>query len=285
MLRKPVLWLSLLMAACSCGGGAAGANGGTATDATVAADTDSGTADAKSVDNGSVDAAADIAVDAAVVETTLSDASPLEVAADVPVDADAADVLAEIGAAEVTTDVAKEVADIAAAEVTPPDAVAADSAADAKAEVVAPKEGQCASEVSCKNAMMCIAPGESIGCGMCMKVETACDSDASCNPPDTICKPLKCACGGESTCQPGCKVAADCAEGFFCAPTGKCFEDVCKVTDPPGADKNCKPNFVCKNPANPHCFRKECKASSECEGYCVKGLCYSAPGQCSYPPP
>ncbi|MBM4344577.1 MAG: hypothetical protein FJ100_14525 [Deltaproteobacteria bacterium] len=278
MVRSSLVFLAVLACACGTGGG----GGGSATaDATPDVAVDAASADTSAVDGKTGDATttetvAEVAADAGA---EVGDATAAEAVADVPVDAGAAD------AGDTAADGPKEVADVAPADVAPPDIAAIDTGMDAKTEVAAPKDGQCTAEVGCKNAMMCIAPGESIGCGMCMKVETSCDSDAACNPPDTICKPLKCACGGESTCQPGCKSTAECAEGFFCAPTGKCVEDVCKVTDPPGADKSCKPNFVCKNPANPHCFRKQCQASSECEGYCVKGLCYSAPGQCSYPPP
>ncbi len=284
--------LAVAAVACGCTSGASGSGGGTGSsdaDAAVEVTADAGATEATSGDAASGDVAAETAQDAGVTETAAD--AQLDLAAEVASDAGVADVVADIAkevadaAAADAADVVKEVADVAPVDVAPVDAGTSDSAADTKAEVAQPKDGQCTTEFNCKNAMMCIAPGESIGCGMCFKPENTCDSDAGCNPPATICKPLKCACSGESTCQPGCKAASDCAEGFFCAPTGKCVEDVCKITDPPGADKSCKPNFVCKNPANPHCFRKECTASTECEGFCVKGLCYSAPGQCSYPPP
>ena len=230
---------------------------------------------------------------AAAGETT---ASP-----DAGIDAPAAD---RTGADAAAVDSAAS--DVALADGVGPDAKVADStgadagvvevdaaAAETKAEVtpdtaadVAPiGPNQCSSEQPC-NGKMCLAPGQTMPCGMCFKVDGGgCTADKECSPPATVCKPQKCACGGESTCQPGCKVAADCAEGFFCAPTGKCVEDVCLVVDPPGKDKSCKPNFVCKNPSNPHCFRKTCTQSSECQGHCVGGLCYAEPGACIFPPP
>ena len=214
-------------------------------------------ADGASPDFSTVDSALDAAKDTPVV---VPPDSATDLAADVVKDA----------ALDGAPDAAKD---------TPAD-VAPDLAPDV------PKLGadQCTSEQSC-NGQMCLSPGQTMPCGMCFQVEDGCAADKECNPPATVCKPKKCACGGESTCQAGCKATAECAQGFFCAPTGKCVEDVCLIVDPPGKDKSCKPNFVCKNAANPHCFRKTCAKSSECEGHCVNGQCYAAPGACIYPPP
>ncbi len=168
-----------------------------------------------------------------------------------------------------------------AGDAEPADVKAKDSTA---AEVVTWPDGKCAAEQDCKNAQMCFAPGESMGCGMCFNVPDPCQSDAACGKGQ-ICQPTPCACGGESSCQAGCALPSDCKEGTFCAPDGNCVADVCKIVDPPGKDPSCKPNFVCLNAANPHCQRKTCATSADCQGACVKGLCYSEPGFCSYPPP
>lgn len=294
-MRSAMFFAAVWCAACANGSGAGGsatsaadALADLAADAAAAADAPADTPAGK---DGATDSAPDTAADAS------ADAKPdagtdaaLDSAPDSAPDAapDSAPDAATDSAADSAPDSAPDaVADAvkdAVADATAKDAVA-EIAADAAKEIALPGPEECSAEQDCKNAKMCIAPGEFIGCGMCFKPEDTCASDKDCAPPATICKPAKCACGGESTCQPGCKVAADCPEGFFCAPTGQCVEDVCLVTDPPGADKNCKPNFVCQNPANPHCYRKKCATSAECQGFCVKGLCYSGAGTCSYPPP
>jgi len=167
---------------------------------------------------------------------------------------------------------------------TAPDSVDAKTADTGPAADVNWPDGKCASEQACKNAQKCFAPGESMGCGMCFNVPDPCQSDAACGKGQ-ICQPTPCACGGESSCQAGCTLPSDCKEGTFCAPDGNCVADVCKIVDPPGLDPSCKPNFVCVNAANPHCQRKTCATSGQCQGACVKGLCYGEPGFCSYPPP
>lgn len=186
--------------------------------------------------------------------------------------------LADAAAADDSTQKDAAVADAA------PDSADAKTADTGSAADVSWPDGKCASEQACKNAQICFAPGESMGCGMCFNVPDPCQNDAACGKGQ-ICQPTPCACGGESSCQAGCTMASDCKEGTFCAPDGNCVADVCKIVDPPGKDPSCKPNFVCTNAANPHCQRKTCATSADCQGACVKGLCYSEPGFCSYPPP
>jgi hypothetical protein len=140
--------------------------------------------------------------------------------------------------------------------------------------------GQCSTEQACKSGL-CYQPGQSIGCGMCKPGESTCQDDSKCALED-ICRPVVCSCEGALACQPGCKTASDCAEGQTCAGDFHCTSLVCK----PG-DASCPADFACVMPTsgNPGCMRKTCSASSECQGVCVKGECFSQPGTCNFPPP
>ena len=147
--------------------------------------------------------------------------------------------------------------------------------------------GPCSAEQQCLN-FPCIAPGQFVGCGMCQKVQDACTSDAECAAAGDkfICKPVICACSGESACTPGCTKNDECKTGEFCAPTGKCVALVCKKIG--DDDASCPANFTCADPGNPKCERKPCVATTDCAkwlGTCVNGHCHSKPGQCLPPPP
>ena len=273
----------LLAAGCTAAAGGSGAAGPAA---------DSTPGDLAAADSAA-DAASEVAGDTAVVADTQFDGSTDAGADSAP---EAANEVGKDSAAELPPEVTGEIASETVADIGKPDAPPADAPppdapptdakpADTTANPFA-DPNSCGAEQACKNGQMCIAPGQSIGCGMCMKVENACEANSACEK-DYVCKPQKCACGGESTCQPGCTVAGSekCPLGTFCAPTGACVADVCLVVNPPGADKNCPANFVCENPGNPKCQRKKCQNSAECAGACVGGLCYDKAGFCSYPPP
>jgi hypothetical protein len=151
---------------------------------------------------------------------------------------------------------------------------------DAGGKDIAIGPGQCSTEQACKSGL-CYQPGQSIGCGMCKPGESTCQDDSKCALED-ICRPVVCSCEGALACQPGCKTASDCAEGQTCAGDFHCTSLVCK----PG-DASCPADFACVMPTsgNPGCMRKTCSASSECQGVCVKGECFSQPGTCNFPPP
>lgn len=139
---------------------------------------------------------------------------------------------------------------------------------------------KCSAETPCpSDGTMCFAPGESIGCGICMDPPegTTCDGDASCGDGQ-ICEPVACSCSGLSTCVAGCDAATDCGLGRACA-TGahpRCEAVTCDATHACPADFDC---------ASGRCARRACTASATCDGTCVKGQCYATPGFCSYLPP
>ena len=280
-----VVVVALAASACVAagGGGVAQANGDAAASADLSAGADIApdTDTVATADAGKADAAADAVADADAdaVADAAADADAVAVADAV------ADAVSDTAKPDVTADVAPDIAKDVAADIAPD--VPPDVAKDTGGPDPFADPNSCGAEKDCKGGQMCIAPGESIGCGMCMNVENPCTSSAVCNK-GYVCKPQQCACGGESTCQPGCAIPGmnvPCAIGTFCAPTGECVATVCMQVEPPGADKNCPPNFVCTNPGNPKCQRKPCTGSSQCQGACVKGFCYDKAGFCSYPPP
>lgn len=268
--RTAILWLALITAPlAACGTTASGGGGADTSDTSDTSDTQQ-TDTAK---DSTTDATADTTTDAASVDTTtdaVTDAGP-DLTTDATADAGPDAVKDIVDVQDSLADVAPDSAiDAAADSATPPDA-----AADTQ---VGPD--QCTVEQSCK-AGMCYFPGESIGCGMCQKIESSCEADADCTKGD-ICKAVKCACSPATTCQPGCKADTECGDGQFCAPDFHCTPMACKNV---GGQDSCPANFLCDTPSKPHCVRMGCMVNANCKGFCVKGNCYSEPGFCSYPPP
>ncbi len=140
----------------------------------------------------------------------------------------------------------------------------------------------CTSEQPCKGGGMCFYPGESIGCGICMKPPNPCQSDAACpkvGAKPGVCEYRKsdCTCSGEKLCHAGCLADSDCATGLACDAKGHCSPAACTQA------ADCPTHFTC---AQGSCKRSSCKSSSACPaGHCVKGTCWSSPGFCSFPPP
>jgi len=68
----------------------------------------------------------------------------------------------------------------------------------------------------------------------------------------------------------------------FRPPSSRTPEDRLEPKPCAGA-ADCGPNFECTPEGA--CARHRCVSTTHCEGYCVNGLCYDAPGECGYPLP
>jgi len=115
-----------------------------------------------------------------------------------------------------------------------------------------------------------------------------CESDRSCGPSDRYVCMISHGCspyvlpgiygdGGERfmdmrACGLRCQESACRIIGETCQPDGHC------VPTPCGQDTDCLPNFACG--AQGACARRACRGDGECQGACVKGLCYPTPGEC-----
>ena len=150
-------------------------------------------------------------------------------------------------------------------------------------------EGQCQSTVlsgchtgaDCDSMGMCFAPGESIGCGMCMEPMDTCSIDADCQTsnPTAICEQstiADCLCSSAMICKPGCTSDAQCDEGETCDSGHHCVPTTC------GAQSDCPVDFACNDGG---CARATCSGDWDCTGFCVKGQCYGKLGFCSMLPP
>lgn len=155
--------------------------------------------------------------------------------------------------------------------------------------VAACQEGACKTSVldgchtmsDCDGTGMCVAPGQSLGCGACMMPESSCANDAACQAtnPTSICKQSTiddCLCESAMICKPGCASDASCATGEFCDADMHCKPKTC------AADAGCPPNFTCAAGA---CKRSACVSDENCDGFCVMSQCYATLGWCGWPPP
>lgn len=139
---------------------------------------------------------------------------------------------------------------------------------------------------------ICLAPGESPGCGPCRPPERPCEPDgATCVTADGMmgrCVDylLECTCTGElsTRCDPYCSVDTDCPTGWRCAPSSaRCYLPTCD-----GGGIECGPNRDCA-PGDPRadpsgCVRRNCMFDSDCEcGACVDDDCRDGPGICTFP--
>jgi hypothetical protein len=139
--------------------------------------------------------------------------------------------------------------------------------------------GDCRSNDDCASAgALCLAPGESPGCGVCKQATFPCSADADCaaRGPSAICDLDPCSCDGQKSCVTGCPDGVSCGPGQFCTADHRCANNVCT----PG-DQSCLPDFVCGSDG--HCTRKPCTTGADCDGACVKGFCYLRPGTCTPP--
>ena len=141
----------------------------------------------------------------------------------------------------------------------------------------------CSMEVPCgKGGAMCFSPGQSMGCGICMKPIDSCQQDSDCaavNGKPAICEYRKtdCTCGGEKLCHVGCAVDSECGVGEACGADHHCGPKPCSAAAP------CPANFSCGGVG---CARTTCKTSAACPaGICVNSGCFAKPGFCSFPPP
>lgn len=142
--------------------------------------------------------------------------------------------------------------------------------------------GKCRSGADCKLPASCLPPGAGAGCGVCNTPPSPCMADGDCAAmgASAICEPAQCACNGEKVCVQGCVSSASCDPGQTCGPDHRCHTTVC------AQQIDCTVNFLCPPVLNAHCERRTCTVDPECDvGYCVQGLCYEVPGDCTLPAP
>jgi|GEM_PF-1260620 len=142
---------------------------------------------------------------------------------------------------------------------------------------------RCRTPADCPSGQMCLAPGESLPCGMCYEPENTCASDPDC-PEGAVCELVTggCACYAATQCIPACNLPASlaCAVGQTCAANGHCVDTPCS------ADADCPWLFACVGGEAPVCGRKACSVDDECGGgRCVEGACHDQLGSCLFPPP
>ena len=143
----------------------------------------------------------------------------------------------------------------------------------------------CSSEDDCGPPggmfLMCLAPGESSGCGTCRMGPGDCSTDADCvrdggsTGGTMICDSAPsgyCYCYGAMICIVGCRTNADCGSGQACNPSHSC-QNTCVA-----GDGTCPANYSCGTSG--FCQQNSCTADSECSGFCVKGWCYQTRGTC-----
>ncbi len=107
--------------------------------------------------------------------------------------------------------------------------------------------GRCRDQNDCISVEFCFAPGQQIGCGICIQPSMSCTSDGQCGPGQ-VCEVAPCTCDGRIPCG------------------------------------SCPPHFLC-DPAGWGCTRQTCNTDFDCGvGFCVDGGCYDSLGFCSYPP-
>ena len=133
----------------------------------------------------------------------------------------------------------------------------------------------CGSDGTCPGGgLLCVQPGDSLGCGVCNPAPGSCTSDGQCAP--SICEPIECSCSAARACVPGCASTADCREGQSCdLSSHRCLPSDCSSAP-------CPDNFIC---ADGMCARASCTTDTECAGFCVDGKCFDGQGTCQAPPP
>lgn len=146
-----------------------------------------------------------------------------------------------------------------------------------------PPPGECRDSSDCTDGQMCIAPGESAGCGICYEPENQCQTSKDCGT-GFVCglDESPCLCSGPTTvCMPAC-TADSCPEGQACTSDGTCQYISCAT-----GGFQC-PEYTSCNTGAPKngCERWVCSADKDCSGgTCVEGQCYGDFGYCSYPVP
>lgn len=164
------------------------------------------------------------------------------------------------------------------------DASASDAGPDSGCAPPEPA-GSCRSDADCTASFLqCYAPGEPVGCGICMEPQQLCATESDCHDGDVcVVYTPPCSCGGDaSECRPRC-TASSCATDETCNDvTGLCQPTSCS------AGYGCPAHTVCvtKGGDAHGCERVTCASDADCGcGACVEGHCYEGLGSCSAPPP
>jgi hypothetical protein len=132
----------------------------------------------------------------------------------------------------------------------------------------------------CTGLQVCVVPGQSLGCPICMMVQSTCNADTDCGMGQ-ICDSVACACSPATACTDGCSNTNTCPDGQVCGtgPHPRCQPVTCAGGAP------CPLGFECGNVS---CLRKTCTADADCGSpgvlFCVEGQCYRSQGTCEIPP-
>jgi hypothetical protein len=127
--------------------------------------------------------------------------------------------------------------------------------------------------------LVCLAPGGTLGCPICMQGTSTCTVDTDCGG-GLICDPIACSCNNATACVPGCSTG-QCPEGQECGNGAhpRCVAQGCNAAYPCPAAFDCQSN---------QCVRRQCNVDADCGDhgllYCVDGACYSSLGACTPQP-
>jgi hypothetical protein len=138
-------------------------------------------------------------------------------------------------------------------------------------------ENQCTGEHACvvgsSPGITCYAPGEPY-CAGPPPPPDECADDSTCAPDGSawICEPVGHCQSRE--CVVGCTDDDECSEWELCGTDHRCIPKPCPADPMEGF---CAANHLC---VDGYCARRTCATSSDCDGYCVKGVCYELPGNC-----
>jgi hypothetical protein len=139
-------------------------------------------------------------------------------------------------------------------------------------DVAALAPGQCRDTADCQAAATCVPPGVERVCGGAGCPDHECSADLDCVTAGLgdICVSIE----GVRLCRPGCGADNPCGASEACNALLRCEPKAC------AADAECPENCSC---APNVCRRRLCSDDGACQGYCVRGECYDAPGVCELP--
>lgn len=139
-----------------------------------------------------------------------------------------------------------------------------------------PQPQCCSDDSTCGRPLICLRPDQQQQCGTCNTLPSTCTNDASCGR-GSVCLPRRCACSGETDCQPGCGPMNPCARGETCNPmTLRCEEQRCSAASPCPSGMDCL-----LGPAGGVCRARACMSDADCgDVFCVSGSCGPSLGTC-----
>jgi hypothetical protein len=144
-----------------------------------------------------------------------------------------------------------------------------------------PQPNCCSDDSTCGRPFLCLRAEQQASCGICNNLPSTCTNDLSCGA-GTVCLPRRCACSGETDCQPGCGPNNPCPRGQSCdASTRRCEDLRCSAAVPCPSGTDC-----ILGPAGTVCLPRACTSDAQCgDVFCVSGSCAPSLGICGALPP